>query len=346
MSEIIAIEDPEEWDDLLAGFQDASIYQSFGYGVGRAQEAPSVRLVLNEGGARLGLAQLRVKTIPGFRAGLAHCYFGPVVRTSQDADPQEVLDRYQAALRVLLEGWVQPRGLVLRLVSHLPEDLYPGVTRVLEEMGFCPLEQRPYRTILVDLKPGLEEIKKSFRPRFRTKINKATKLGVRIEVGGDLEAFRRFQVLYDEMYARKGFHTKVRVETFARAQSFLRGKDRMMVFLATYEGKDLGGLVLSAMGDTGIYLLGATRILEELPNHNASNLLHWRAIEECKNRGLSVYDLCGVDPEKDPGGYRFKTGFRGRELTYPGSFDWGGSLLSKAAVRAGEFLHRIRGKEA
>ncbi len=348
MSKIRIIDESREWDELLSAFLDANIYQSWGYGEGRASEAKPIRLVLGDGEKTLGLAQLRLKTLPGLRAGLAHCYFGPVVRGCLEESGEnsigETLSRYQGALRVLMEDWAGPKGLLLRLVPHLPEDLYPGVGKILTNLGFQSSEARPYQTILVDLRPELEEIKRSFRPRFRTKINKAVKQGIEIEVGEDPSHFERFELLYDEMFARKGFHTNVRVSTFVRAQSYLQGKDRMRVFLATFEGKDIGGLVLSAMGDTGVYLLGATRIVEGLSNLNGSNLLHWQAIQECKERGLLVYDLCGVDPNKDPGGYRFKTGFRGKELVYPGTWDWGGSLLSKATVRAGEFVKRLRGR--
>ncbi len=349
MSNIVTIEEPREWDGLLSSFFDANIYQSWGYGEARATEAKPVRLVLEgDRGKPLGLVQLRLKTVPGLHAGLAYCYFGPIVRSDLGGgsfpSAEETLFRYKEALRVLLEDWVHPRGLLLRIVPHLPEDLYPGVGVTLQNLGFQHSEARPYQTILVDLQPGLEEIKRSFRPRFRTKINKAEKQGIKVEVGEGASYFERFDQLYNEMYARKGFHTNVCVSTFSRAQTFLQGKDRMRVFLATLEGKDIGGLVLSAMGDTGIYLLGATRILEDHPNLNGSNLLHWKAMEECKERGLQTYDLCGIDPEKDPGGYRFKTGFRGRELIYPGTWEWGGNLLSKVAVRAGEFVKRLRGR--
>jgi len=343
LPEIIISEHSREWDEQLSSFLDASVYQTWGYGEGRGSETQAVRLRIEDGGQCLGLVQLRQKTLPGLKAGLAHSYFGPVVRNSSEDSPEETLLRYQAALRGLIEGWIRPQGLLLRLVSHLPEDLYPGVGKILKDLGFRPLETRPYRTILVDLRPDLDVIKGGFRSRSRTMINKALKQGIQVEVGEDSSYFERFEALYDEMVARKAFHSNLRVSTFARAQEFLRGKDRMRVFLATFEGTDIGGLVLSAMGDMGIYLLGATRILKEFPNHNGSRLLHWKAIEECKVRGLRYYDLCGIDPEKDPGGYRFKKGFRGQEIVYPGTFEWGGSLLSKAAVRAGELVKKLRG---
>jgi len=53
----------------------------------------------------------------------------------------------------------------------------------------------------------------------------------------------------------------------------------------------------------------------------APYLLQWRAIELGKKFGCTYYDFYGIDEEKWPGVTRFKNGFGGRTINYPGTFD-------------------------
>ena len=53
----------------------------------------------------------------------------------------------------------------------------------------------------------------------------------------------------------------------------------------------------------------------------APYLLQWEQIKEAKKRGCIEYDFWGIDDKKWPGVTRFKKGFGGQEITYPGAFD-------------------------
>jgi len=82
------------------------------------------------------------------------------------------------------------------------------------------------------------------------------------------------------------------------------------------------GGICSALGDTGIYLFGATS--NRGIKCYASYLTHWRMLEWVKGRGCRRYDLNGINPEKNPGGYQFKSqlvGAHGREESLLGQFD-------------------------
>jgi lipid II:glycine glycyltransferase (peptidoglycan interpeptide bridge formation enzyme) len=59
----------------------------------------------------------------------------------------------------------------------------------------------------------------------------------------------------------------------------------------------------------------------------APYLLHWELIKEAKEKGLKFYDWWGIaasDDPKDPwaGITRFKKGFGGEMVSYPGTFDY------------------------
>jgi lipid II:glycine glycyltransferase (peptidoglycan interpeptide bridge formation enzyme) len=53
----------------------------------------------------------------------------------------------------------------------------------------------------------------------------------------------------------------------------------------------------------------------------APHLLHWEIIRQAKQLGYHFYDFWGIDEKKWPGLTRFKKGFGGKIIEYPGTFD-------------------------
>ena len=49
--------------------------------------------------------------------------------------------------------------------------------------------------------------------------------------------------------------------------------------------------------------------------------MHWEIIKKLKVEGCKLYDFWGIDANKWPGVTRFKLGFEGQVVEYPGSFD-------------------------
>jgi len=61
-------------------------------------------------------------------------------------------------------------------------------------------------------------------------------------------------------------------------------------------------------------------------NVMAPYLLHWKLIEDAKEKGLKWYDFWGIAPNDDPnhpwaGITRFKKGFGGEGVHYAGTYD-------------------------
>jgi lipid II:glycine glycyltransferase (peptidoglycan interpeptide bridge formation enzyme) len=53
----------------------------------------------------------------------------------------------------------------------------------------------------------------------------------------------------------------------------------------------------------------------------APYLLQWESIRIAKEAGMKYYDFHGVDEEKWAGVTRFKMGFGGERVEYPGTYD-------------------------
>ena len=102
---------------------------------------------------------------------------------------------------------------------------------------------------------------------------------------------------------------------------------------ARNKGIAVAGPVASAMGDSAIYLLGATS--DDGLNSRGAYLLQWTLIKWLKEHGVRWYDLGGIDPERNPGVYHFKRGLSGNDITQINPLVACDSVVSSAIVRAG-----------
>ena len=165
-----------------------------------------------------------------------------------------------------------------------------------------------------------------------------------IEVRTDTAAMAKFQELYGVMLAQKRFESGVTVSSFRMVQRELLKEDKLTVSLAFLDGKAVAGHVSSLLGDTCIYLLGASN--KQGRKTKASYLLQWRVIEMAKEAGARWYDLGGIDPEGNPGVYHFKAGLNGQDCTFLGQFNGEGSgpgrYLLPLAERAYTRFDRLR----
>ena len=318
----------ETWSAILAQFADANIYQTWAYGAVRWGIRNLSHLVIRQDGQVMAAAQLRIVRLPLLPAGVAYLRWGPLFnRVGQTLNPA-IVGEMLARLR---EEFCQQRGLTLQVIPNT----YSGDTRSHAHESArhlsCPhleVTWPRYRTVLVNLESAAELIRERFNPKTRRHLKRAEKNSLAVEMSDRPEAYREFLRLYEMMRQRKRFETTVDVDEFGRMQLLLAGSARMQTFIARKDGQAIGALVCSRMGDTGIYLLGATN--ERARDLLASYLLHWHAMLWLKAQGSLYYDLGGIDPEANSGGYEFKSGFGGNEVaqSIPYSFP-GGWFSSK-----------------
>jgi hypothetical protein len=100
----------------------------------------------------------------------------------------------------------------------------------------------------------------------------------------------------------------------------------------------VAGIIVSAMGDSAIYLLGATS--DAGLSAKGAYLLQWTMIAWLKDRGIRYYDLGGIDPDGNPGVYYFKRGFSGADTCQINPLSASGSALSTAVVKVGLAIQR------
>ena len=158
----------------------------------------------------------------------------------------------------------------------------------------------------------------------------------------DYDLFSTFQEVYSDMHARKGYRESVSVREFRDIQERLPTSQKMRVLIASHDGEPCSGVVLSTVGDVGVYLLGATN--EKGMKKVSSYLLQWRALEWLKENGFRRYDLGGISPENNPGVYHFKSGLAGKkpqEVRSSGVWETSAGPLSPMVVKCGELYRKF-----
>ena len=144
---------------------------------------------------------------------------------------------------------------------------------------------------------------------------------MKIIEGTSNDLFEKFVILADEMCQRKNISFGVDYRKYQRLQEYLPDSHKMRIMVCEHKGESIGAIICSAIGDTGIYLLGATGP-EGLRLHG-SYLLQWRMIQWLKDCCMRYYDLGAFNPQLNPGVYHFKKGLAGKsdnEEVYLGEY--------------------------
>lgn len=329
---------PDEWSRMLDLFNDASIYQTWSYGGIRWGRENLSHLVLRRDGEVVGIAQLRIVRPTRFNFGMAYLRWGPLCERRERPFDSEVFARMADALEA---EYVRRRRLFLRI---LPNAFAGSQRAAAMRSAFGRFDSEPlgpdntYRTFLLDLAPGIEELRKGLDKKWRNLLASSEKKNLEVIAGTGTEEYRTFCLIYDQMRKRKAFETTVDVEEFARIQQDLPERHRMRILICRESGIPVAGVVASAMGDTAIYLLGATS--DHGLNARGTYLLQWTLIKWLRENGVKWYDLGGIDPGRNPGVYHFKKGLSGSDVTHVSPLAACDSAMSSIIVKASVAMRR------
>jgi lipid II:glycine glycyltransferase (peptidoglycan interpeptide bridge formation enzyme) len=331
--------DASAWHQVLGRFADANIYQAWAYEQQRSGRGAMSHWVLKRNGAVVAAAQLRMATLGPLPIGAAYVRWGPLW---QERGKEADLETLRVAMRALRQEYVERRGLVLRVLPVAFEHQGDAQRQALAEAGFVRNAQEiAQRTLLVDLSAPLDLLRKGLDQKWRNGLNRAEKAGLEVRSGDDDELFGLFLGLYEQMHERKQFHETSDAAQYRLMQAQLPQPCRLHVAIALHQGQPAAGLVCSLMGDTGVYLYGATG---ELGLRNqASYLLQWQTLMWLKAAGAKRYNLHGINPITNPGTYHFKAGLCGRngvDTHYLGAYDASSRGVSQAVVA---LATRLRG---
>lgn len=322
-----------EWNEMISLFDDASIHQTWSAALVTKGGNNISHLVLKKDNEVIGICQVTLRQLPAIKAGIAEAYNGPLwKRKGQSVS----FERFTEMIQALRQEYVTNRGMVLRIRPNefLNDDHACG--HILKSAGFSKNMQFPQqRTLVLNLSHDLDTLRGNLSDSWRLHLNRAEKQNLTVVEGTGDDLYGAFLAQMKDMLVRKKFVPIVNYDQYREVQRQLPDHLKMKIFVALQDGISLGSIVVSAIGDTGVFLFGASGN-QGLKSH-ASNLLHWRALCWLKQCNYKQYDLGGIDPQGNPGTYQFKRGLAGafgEDRHRIPQFELVSGLINKTLIKA------------
>lgn len=197
------------------------------------------------------------------------------------------------------------------------------------------IDIQPAKTLILDLSKSEEEILADMHQKTRYNIRLAEKKGVIVREA-TINEFDNFWKLAEQTGERDGF----RLHSRGYYLSMLKNNpDFIKLFFAELDEEILTANIVSFFGDTVTYVHGASN--NKFREVMAPYALQWYSIKLAKKLRFKYYDFFGIDEKKWPGVTRFKKGFGGEEVDYPGTFD---AVFNKRWYNGYKLLRWIRRK--
>jgi peptidoglycan pentaglycine glycine transferase (the first glycine) len=261
-----------------------------------------------------------------FKQNYLYVPYGPEVNLDQsDGGLRDQVWRFVRDLKGLAH---QENSMFVRL-----EPMHDMVPELLIRNGMRLRHTRsslqPRTTMVMDLARTADQLLDGLHHKHRYNINLAERKGVTVEQSRDIDAFWK-------LLEKTAEHDDFRTHDQRYYQKLLNAPGlHTNLWLAYYGGRPIAGAIILEHGRTAYYLHGASE--REHRALMAPHLLHWKLIQHAKQQGYHWYDFWGLDSAKYPGVTRFKLGFGGQVVEYPGAFD----LVLRPFWR---WLYNLRGR--
>jgi len=335
MISIKEITDKTFWREAIKEFDDANIYQTWNFALLAQNEKIVKHLAIYKDQDLISLAQVRIRTVPILNRGIAYILNGPLWQRKNRENKIEVLSEILETLR---KKFVINQNLLLRIKPFIFSDDISNFN-FIDNINFRSVKKiRQYQTLVLHLDKNLDEIRKNFKQKWRNCLNQAERNGFEILDGNDSKLYADFLGLYNQLLTRKGFKEYVDPIKMGKMNEKLDDEFKLKIFVAYKDKIPIASLIGSALGKTGIGLLGG--INELGMKLYGSYLLQWEMIKWLRRSGCHRYDLGGINIKDNPDVYHFKSGITDHEVLEIGTYETYNNVLSKGIVTLGEFIKR------
>ena len=226
---------------------------------------------------------------------------------------------------VQLHSYLHRNGaIVLRLEPGQEADKEIVLNRLTQQKMHTTQAVQPLRTIILDITPNETTLLAQMKEKWRYNVRLAGRKGVTIRVAETIEDVQAWYKLLETTGERDqfGIHT---LTYYIQVWRTFTPDDTVRLLLAECNGQLLAGIFVSVSARQAIYLYGASSNEQRqlMPNY----LLQWEAIRWAKSRGACSYDFWGIpeteaEDEAMAGVYRFKRGWGGRVVQFPGCYEY------------------------
>jgi len=328
----------DDWERYAKEFADYSIYQTWPYQQVRAEmdsQQLSRIIIKDENGHVVTMGQIRIKHYKPLCLRIGYVQWGPLMRSRNG----EIICSPQA-LKLLHKSYLGTRVNVLRVLPHIyKSEGGDYVIDIFQAAGFehsCSFT--PYHTMIFPLNTSEEEMHKRLHRKWRSELKKAEQKNIQIRESPDGEYLKILDKLYMSAQRRKKFKG-LDMQVYFKTQQLLLPWQKMNVVLAYLDGEPLTADVTSYLGDTAVGLFQASS--EKGLRCGASYLVWWRTLLAAKRAGMKMYDLGGVDLDRNPNVYQFKSRMGAKEAFHVGTFEACNSLRTKLIWRTSERIYNL-----
>jgi peptidoglycan pentaglycine glycine transferase (the first glycine) len=318
-----------EWDAFVSSHPHGSPLQSTDWArLKNRFNWSSQRVWLRRDGRLMAGAQILIRSAAFGIVKIGYIPHGPLVDWSDQEQVDVLFGQIDLAAYQHRAGILKFEPYVWQ--DDLPADRWAKICRRLGNDVVAGDTIQPPRTILLDLRPSLEDILAAMKSKTRYNIRLAAKKGVSVRQG-TIDDMPTFNQLLQITSRRDNF--SVHSPAYYRAAYELFAPDRASLWIAEYQSKPLAALITFICGQKAAYFYGASSGEERnrMPNY----AVQWAAIQWAKEKGCTSYDLWGVPdhPREELeasfterqdglwGVYRFKRGYGGHLKRTVGTVD-------------------------
>lgn len=320
----------DEWNAFVAQQPSFALLQAWEWGEFKEKLGwQAFRVAVKRQGKIIAGAQMLVKSLPLRVGSVAYIPRGPIGNWLDE----DVTSYLLSELHRIAKDY---RAVFLKIEPPL---LYHGTPhQLLKQHHFQPSRyaNQPQATIIMDLKPKLDDILQQIPRQTRYNIRYGPKQGVTVRVGGreDLPAFHQLM----QITGRRGQFAPRVLDYYEEEWQTFVACDQVVLLMAYYQDQLLAVRTAFRMGHhaADFHASSSNAYRNLRPNH----LLVWEAIKWAKTHDCHTYDLWGIPsevgqqvsegktlPEEERsdglwGVYQFKRSFSENVVYYLGAYDY------------------------
>ncbi|MGF1596686.1 MAG: lipid II:glycine glycyltransferase FemX [Acidimicrobiales bacterium] len=332
-----------DWDEAVANFPDASVYQTSSWALARSTRSSTRRIAIRDGGELAAGAQVLIRRVgPGATAG--YVPYGPLVAEHRwhDAD---LVERVVAAI----EAEAHDAGCAVLLIQ--PSRRHHAAIPILEGRGYRPAPVAVATTAAVEVELGRpdDELFAGLSKKRRSAVRRSIASGVVVERGGaaDLVTFHRLHVAS----ARHHGFLPMSIDYLHRQWRALHRHGYLQLFLARVDSEVRAAGTLLGYGPGAEFKLTGWDQSDEARRGFANEAVNWAMMSWANGAGHRYFDLGGLPRAQavaavESGDARaaiqgtgsvFKLGWGGRVVVYPDTYE-------KVLRRSGHLTYRLPSK--
>lgn len=315
----------KQYSDFVTAHPSGSFLQSWGWGEYQISLGKNIVRygVFNSSENLIATVQFVVTKVPILPGEYLYSAYGPLISSEMDLqNSNNLIDQILGQVKIDF-----PKVWFVRFEPNTNLS-FESLSKKFEVEKTIHIQ--PGSTLISDLNLSEDELQNLMHQKTRYNIKVARKHNVTIEndlvakpeLGFGIAEGVALLTKTSDRQKYKSYGTKYynQILTFFALQK--NGKDCAVKFYTAHAGKEcIASAIFVDHGNTRTYLFGGSD--NNFRNLMAPYALHWEAMQDAKNLGLTKYDWWGAETAsgKTPGFVQFKQRWGGTKIQYSKPFD-------------------------